>query len=148
MYFPRGFFSMFRTGSFTVFPKCDHSVTDAPITVPGLRTPRCHSKCTGRINPQCAEAAHQGFFQDVPCCEPNECSASVSLRIIPSVPSWLTSRYTAQVHPGCSEGFPTRYTLGTSRHEDDVERRARVGVGSSRDVSVGVEVAIVLTVCV
>ena len=94
MNFPRGFFLMFRTGSFTVFPRCDQSVTGTLIMVPGLGTLWCHSGCTRRINPQCATSAHQGFFQDAPRCKPDGCSTSVSFRIIPSV----TSRFTSRTH--------------------------------------------------
>ena len=40
--FPRGFFVMSRTGSFTVFPECSRSVPGRSITVSRLGTPRCH----------------------------------------------------------------------------------------------------------
>lgn len=146
MNFPHCFFSMFRTGSFAMFPRCDRRVTDASITVPGLGTPQCHSGCTGGISPWCATSAHRGFFQDVPRCKPDKCSASVSSRIIPSVMSQLTSRTPFRFIQDVPRVSPPS-TPQEHRNTDDVIASTSGCCWVVRDISVGVGVAVALVVC-
>lgn len=126
--FPQSFFAVSRTRTSAVSPKCDRSVTRTPITVFRGGTPRWHLQCTGSVDSRCTASVHRGFIHDVPRYKPDGFLHVGKSLVHPGCPGLTHLGFTSQVHSGCPEGGPARYTAGTPQPEPDAGCRFRVSV--------------------
>jgi hypothetical protein len=134
--------SMFRTRISAMFPRCDRSVTNPPITVFGLGTPRC-TDCVGWW---CVTPGHRGSFCGVPGHKPGGCSAPVSLWVILGVPA-SSPRGHHLVSFRMFRGFPPPVHPGNT-----ATRTRRLTSSLNRccvfpDISVIIALAVCIAVC-